>query len=120
MEHLYVAQGARGLLKVGRTQDPYARRASLLTSFKAKGDQLVHFQLCPPVKDALYAEALLICRTRDRLLSHSGREWFVGGDFNESFSQACLITRAINTRRRKNEWAVEVLRRLERKAALTA
>lgn len=81
MEHIYVAAGRAGLLKVGKTADPLARRRGLCKEFKARGDVLEKFHACGALPNANGAELSLIDSVSARCRKAFGREWFRDGSF---------------------------------------
>ena len=92
MEHLYVAQGQGGLLKIGKSANPKLRKYSLAKEFKKRGDKLVRMVPCEAVNSAFGIEWTLQRLTAERHPRQSGREWFVGGDFDIALGVAQALT----------------------------
>lgn len=92
METIYVAQARCGLLKVGRTSNPDKRLQGLRKEFKQKGAELARFAPCEPTTNGYYAERMLIELFSERLPLHSGREWFIGGQFDNAARAAREIS----------------------------
>ena len=92
MDHLYVAEGHGGLLKIGHSTNPTVREISLRKEFIKRGDRITRFIACSPVEAATGIEwTLQECMSK---LSprQSGREWFVKGDFETALETARLLT----------------------------
>lgn len=101
MEHLYVAQGIGGLFKIGRSSDPTSRAKALQKEFAARGDKLDKLIACDAVVSATgieYSLQMWVAKTQTR---QSGREWFVGGDFNATLMRAEALTAE---RRKRDEY----------------
>lgn len=77
----YVAEGDGGLLKVGFTKNFARRLHKLRQEFKARGDVLARYHACEFIEAAKTVECVLIATLKKTLDRHSGREWFVRGDF---------------------------------------
>ena len=92
METIYVAQSRCGLLKVGRTTNPDKRLLGLRKEFKRKGAELARFEPCEPTTNGWSAEKMLIDLFAERLPLHSGREWFIGGQFENAVRAAREIS----------------------------
>jgi hypothetical protein len=94
MQHpqAYVAQGENGLLKVGCTSNFPQRYYQLRAAFRAKGDALVRHHVCDRIEAARSVEMGLISACRKRYAQHSGREWFVDGDFDSIVALAISKT----------------------------
>jgi hypothetical protein len=84
----YVAIGHGGLLKVGRSTQIKRRQFYLRRDFKAKGDELKSVFVCDLIEAAYSVESCLIYFCAARYQQHSGREWFIGGDFDEVVAEA--------------------------------
>lgn len=101
MEHLYVAQGIGGLFKIGRSSDPTSRAKALQKEFAARGDKLDKLITCDAVVSAIgieYSLQMWVAKTQTR---QSGREWFVGGDFEATLAKAEALT---SERRKRDEY----------------
>ena len=92
MEHLYVAQGICGLFKIGRSSDPTSRAKALQKEFVARGDKLEKLIACDAVVSAIGIEYSLQMWVAETQARQSGREWFVGGDFNATLMKAEALT----------------------------
>ena len=92
MEHLYVAQGIDGLFKIGRSSDPTSRAKALQKEFVARGDKLEKLIACDAVVSAIGVEYSLQMWVAETQARQSGREWFVGGDFNATLMKAEALT----------------------------
>jgi hypothetical protein len=92
MEHLYVAQGTGGLLKIGLSMHPQARKVALRCEFAKRGDCLVRFEHCAPVVFARGIEWKLQTEMGLLFPRESGREWFLNGDFETAFALAEKLT----------------------------
>lgn len=101
---IYVAKGARGLLKVGRTTRPKARRQSLRKEFRERGDELAHFEECGETRMGHRTENTLIDLFASRLPRHSGREWFSGGLLENAVRAAKETTAYMNRTYRPSDW----------------
>lgn len=88
MERLYVAQGSKGLLKIGRSNDPMTRKIALDREFARRGQTITRFEFCDEVEYAAgieWALQLGVAKTCER---ETGREWFLNGDFDKTFAFA--------------------------------
>lgn len=92
METIYVAQARCGLLKVGRTTNPDKRLLALRKEFRQKGAELARYVPCEPTTNGYLAERMLIDLFAERLPPHSGREWFIGGEFDNAARAAREIS----------------------------
>lgn len=86
-EQAYVAIGESGLLKVGRTTKLDKRVQQLKKEFKAKGDRFLHLFACPPLEAGYSVESSLIGKCGELFKQHSGREWFVNGNYSVIFAE---------------------------------
>lgn len=108
MEYLYVARGRDGLVKVGRTRRPIYRRFGLASAFKKKGDVLVQYETCDPIKSAVGAEFYLSRTVAQMAKRHSGNEWFCEVEFETVLALAQRITEAC-IRGKRSKLPVSVL-----------
>lgn len=76
MDYLYVATGRAGLLKVGRTSQPAARRSQLVYEFKRRDDKLLSFDSFECHRPAGAAERWVVSEFRKREPATCGEEWF--------------------------------------------
>lgn len=90
-EFIYVAEGWRGLMKVGRTKNPDGRRAGLAKEFMRRGEALVRFHACELCGSAYAAEIALIEAVSRRVEKASGREWFRHGNYGHAVTAALEI-----------------------------
>lgn len=96
MERIYIAQGATGLFKVGRTRNFVKRLRSLRKEFKRHGDRIADAHAFDEIATAYGAEQMLMrflgtwfCR----LEAGRSREWFTGVDFDIALIEGAAITR---------------------------
>jgi hypothetical protein len=87
----YVAIGEGGLLKVGHSRNAQRRIFKLRGEFKAKGDVLKEMHICKHIE--FYVEYRLIEFCSQTYQRHSGREWFIKGDFQRTAQVADELTK---------------------------
>jgi predicted GIY-YIG superfamily endonuclease len=95
----YVAQGENGLLKVGVTSNFRRRIHTLRKKFAEKGDTLARYHACDRIEMATTVEWRLIHACRVRFVPHSGREWYVAGDFDAIVDIAIATTNEYRDRK---------------------
>ena len=88
---LYVAQGEKGLLKVGRTIKPKMRERSLGFEFKHFGDTLRRFACTEEMEFVTQSESAAIILAERRYQKAHGREWFKAEPTSAVFEAAYRI-----------------------------
>ena len=86
MHFLYVARGSAGLIKVGLTSAPRARGIALAGEFRRRGDSLTAIKFAPPTYAGFGIENSICASLKRIATATSGREWFYGLDFNETYA----------------------------------
>ncbi len=87
-QHIYVAIGHEGLIKVGRTSSIEQRTSMLRVDFKKRGDVMKMINFLPSMINARWAETYLIHRMKSEFVVMFGNEWFSGTDYESAFRMA--------------------------------
>jgi len=78
---VYVAVAENGIIKIGKTKNKGPRRSSLKKAFCSLGTSLVEIRFFSDVWIHWEVERKLIGKLTETLTVSHGREWFIGGDY---------------------------------------
>jgi len=85
MPYLYVAEGERGLIKIGMTTNPAAREKSLRQEFARRGEKMVRMVPCTgDIPNARGPEWYVARLLSEMATPAKGREWFTGVPFDDA------------------------------------
>jgi hypothetical protein len=87
MERIYIAQGERGLFKVGKTANFDNRLILLRKQFRERGDSIARHHAFAEIDWAHPAESRLIRSVADLAQERrDGKEWFAGVEFEAALA----------------------------------
>ena len=123
MACIYIAHGANGIVKIGRTKNVARRMHGLKKDFFKFGDSLTNFFHSTETDHAYGAEYRLIQKVGAILKPYSGREWFIGdqeqfsnGLFRDLVSMAEVVIEDVRHLPKPREIDVDAYKRGRAKA----